>query len=151
MHRGATCTIVKKNALGSEAKCSVYAAFLYVNAALQAHVFARLTGAPCCRFVVNACMHVLANAQVASCLRSFGHATKLDMQVRAARLSGDCSMSMEAQRGIWPTPGYEKACVKRRAQLSVAMLPHCKLTAPAHVLSCLEECYQDTEPFSRPP
>ena len=60
-------------------------------------------------------------------------------------------MDMEAARGRWPLPGYEKACVKRRAQLSVSMLPHCKHTALAHVLSCLEECYQDTEPFVRPP
>lgn len=60
-------------------------------------------------------------------------------------------MSMEAQRSNLPLPGYEKACARRRAQLSLSMLPHCKLTAVAHVLGVLDECYQDTEPFARPP
>ena len=78
-------------------------------------------------------------------------ATTLTVQVRAARLSGDCSMAMEARRGHLPMPGYEKACAKRRAQISVSMQPHCKHAALAHVLSCLDECYQDTAPFSRPP
>lgn len=75
----------------------------------------------------------------------------LGMQIRAARLSGDCSMWMEFKRGNLPWPGYEKACVRRRAELSVASMSHCKLSSLAAVLSNFDACYNDTTPFSRPP
>lgn len=73
------------------------------------------------------------------------------VQIRAARLSGDCSMAMELARGRMPLPGYEKACVRRRAELSVKSMPQCRLSALAAVLSNFDDCYNDTDPFARPP
>lgn len=73
------------------------------------------------------------------------------LQIRAARLSGDCSMAMELARGNVPLPGYEKACVRRRAELSVKSMPQCRLSALAAVLSNFDACYNDTDPFVRPP
>ena len=60
-------------------------------------------------------------------------------------------MKMEMARGNLPWPGYEKACVRRRAELSVSSMQHCKLASLAAVLSNFDACYNDTAPFSRPP
>ena len=53
-------------------------------------------------------------------------------QVRAANLSGDCTAQMEWKRGRTPYwPGYQKSCVRRRAELSVSMNANCKHNAAA--------------------
>jgi inner membrane protease ATP23 len=73
-------------------------------------------------------------------------------EVRAASLSGDCSFKNEAMRGHWALGGQHQACVKRRAELSVAMNPHCGGgRARAAVEAAFKDCFADTAPFDRRP
>ena len=73
-------------------------------------------------------------------------------QVRAASLSGDCSFSQELLRGNIGITGQHKKCVRRRAELSVAMNPACQgPAAKAAVDACFEDCFRDTAPFERIP
>lgn len=77
----------------------------------------------------------------------------LHPQVRAASLSGDCSFTQELLRGNLGITGQHQKCVRRRAQLSVAMNPACQLpgAAKAAVDACFDECFRDTAPFDRIP
>lgn len=72
-------------------------------------------------------------------------------QVRSASLSGDCKYSNEMARGHWNFRGQHQRCVRRRAELSVAMNPHCRYTAKAAVDRAFERCFADTAPFDRIP
>ncbi|KAK9819366.1 hypothetical protein WJX81_004118 [Elliptochloris bilobata] len=72
-------------------------------------------------------------------------------EVRSASLSGDCHYKLELARGNWRFKGQHQRCVRRRAELSVAMNPHCSLTAKAAVDSAFERCFADTAPFDRIP
>ncbi len=75
------------------------------------------------------------------------------LQVRAANLSGDCSFSQELLRGNYGLRAQQQACVRRRAELSVAMNPACAAlgAARAAVDGCFADCYRDTAPFDRVP
>ena len=73
-------------------------------------------------------------------------------EIRAASLSGDCSFRRELDRGnINPVriAGAGQRCVRRRAQLSVSMHPHCPdpETAAKAVARAWEWCYPDMAPF----
>jgi len=48
------------------------------------------------------------------------------LQVRAANLSGDCKMKQEWARGNYGLRGQHKICIRRRAEISVAMNPNCR-------------------------
>ena len=74
-------------------------------------------------------------------------------QVRAANLSGDCNWRMEFDRGNFNFTGQQRACVRRRAELSVAMNPSCQGigAARAAIDGCFDACIADTAPFDREP
>jgi len=74
-------------------------------------------------------------------------------EVRAASLSGDCAFGQELLRGNLGVAGQHKVCVKRRAELSVALNPACAAPgqAAAAVAACFEDCFRDTAPFERIP
>ena len=79
----------------------------------------------------------------------------MDSQIRAANLSGDCSMIQEFLRGnvsiaspsSWA--GVKEKCVRRRAELSVAMNPVCggRVGAGRIVDSVATRCMDDIAPF----
>ncbi len=73
--------------------------------------------------------------------------------MRAANLSGDCSFSQELLRGNLGLVAQQQSCVRRRAELSVAMNPACSGigAARAAVTACFDDCYRDTAPFDRAP
>ena len=74
------------------------------------------------------------------------------LQVRAANLSGDCHVGHEWNRGNFGLRGHHQVCVRRRAQLSVAMNPSCTgARAKAAVDSAFQPCFEDTAPFDRIP
>ena len=73
-------------------------------------------------------------------------------EIRAANLSGDCTFSREFDRGNIGPRNFAAAgqhCVRRRAQLSVAMHPGCKdeETARLAVERAWRVCYHDRAPF----
>ncbi|KAK9808691.1 hypothetical protein WJX72_002015 [[Myrmecia] bisecta] len=73
-------------------------------------------------------------------------------EVRAASLSGDCSWKQELMRGNYGIRSQHQVCVRRRAELSVAMNPHCSgPRAKLAVDTVFAKCFQDTEPFDRRP
>jgi len=75
-------------------------------------------------------------------------------EIRASALSGECDLMEEVNRGnLSNFAGQQTACVKRRAELSVAMNPHCdsKAKAAEAVKAAFERCYYDTSPFMRMP
>lgn len=74
-------------------------------------------------------------------------------QVRAANLSGDCAWGMEFDRGNFNFTGQQRVCVRRRAELSVAMNPSCQGlgVARAAIDGCFDACMADTAPFDRAP
>ena len=74
-------------------------------------------------------------------------------EVRAASLSGDCHFKQELFRGNFGIRGQHQSCVRRRAELSVSMNPHCKLPGMARraVDRAFERCFADTAPFDRIP
>jgi inner membrane protease ATP23 len=51
------------------------------------------------------------------------------LQIRAANLSGDCTLGMEFVRGNLSEAlvGQHKRCVRRRALLSVSLNPYCQV------------------------
>mmetsp|Transcript_30388 Transcript_30388/g.61859 ORF Transcript_30388/g.61859 Transcript_30388/m.61859 type:complete len:215 (-) Transcript_30388:419-1063(-) len=78
-------------------------------------------------------------------------------EIRASALSGECDWSEEVNRGNFATSAQGEKCVRRRAELSVAMNPICadkpdpKATAAAAVSFVFDKCYFDTAPFYRLP
>lgn len=74
------------------------------------------------------------------------------LQVRAAALSGDCTLWSEFLRGNFGIQKQFQACVRRRANLSVQGNPHCKgEKCKAAVDLVMESCLADTAPFDRLP
>lgn len=81
-------------------------------------------------------------------------------EVRAANLSGDCDFTVEARRmpvrlASGGVAGRQQACVRRRAELSVAMHAACGAgadgaadAAARAVAAVWAPCYADTAPFS---
>ncbi|EKX39502.1 hypothetical protein GUITHDRAFT_154436 [Guillardia theta CCMP2712] len=74
-------------------------------------------------------------------------------EIRAANLSGDCKWWQEILRGNTAFLGQGRACIKRRAALSVSMNPACSAPGVAQeaVEKAFERCYADTSPFDRVP
>ncbi|CAM6118711.1 unnamed protein product [Calypogeia fissa] len=73
-------------------------------------------------------------------------------EIRAANLSGDCKWTLELLRGHTNIRQQQQVCVRRRAQLSVAMNPHCSEgDAKKAVDAVWKTCYEDTKPFDRAP
>lgn len=77
-------------------------------------------------------------------------------EIRAAHLSGDCNFKREVDRGNfnpvrWGATGSR--CVRRRAELSVAMHPGCR--DPEQATEAVERawgtCYADPAPFDKVP
>ncbi|PNH09236.1 Mitochondrial inner membrane protease ATP23 [Tetrabaena socialis] len=96
--------------------------------------------------------------------RSFFHVLRCDAAVsggfvpdhgiRAANLSGDCSLWQELSRGNLPRlptawAAQQRACVARRAALSVALNPACGGAAGAAgvVAEMMGGCLADVAPF----
>lgn len=73
-------------------------------------------------------------------------------EVRSATLSGDCNWKMEFFRGNFALAAQHRACVRRRAEISVGMNPHCRgLRAKVAVDAVFDRCFADTAPFDRRP
>ena len=72
-------------------------------------------------------------------------------EVRAANLSGDCHYVNELMRGrvLFNVGGHHQKCVRRRAELSVAMNPNCK--SAQHAKEAVDEVFDrgfnDTAPY----
>jgi inner membrane protease ATP23 len=71
-------------------------------------------------------------------------------EIRAAHLSGDCDLLQELFRGRIPNPfklqDHLKACVKRRAHLSLNMNPHCSDGSAENeklISKVFDRCFQD--------
>lgn len=76
------------------------------------------------------------------------------LQIRAANLSGDCTMYQEFVRGNLSenVVGQHKRCVRRRALLSVSLNPYCQGgKAEQAVADMMPKCFKDTDPFPRVP
>jgi mitochondrial inner membrane protease ATP23 len=79
-------------------------------------------------------------------------------EIRAANLSGDCDFGAEFSRRAADVllggslAARQQACVRRRAELSVAMHAQCAEGGPtavaAHVQRVWAPCYADTAPFA---
>eukprot|EP00947_MAST-08B_sp_MAST-8B-sp1_P006439 g6439.t1 len=73
-------------------------------------------------------------------------------EIRAAALSGDCTFTRELNRGNFGVARQHRACVRRRAILSVGGAPHVsEKQAEIAVDRVFERCYSDTAPFDRMP
>lgn len=74
-------------------------------------------------------------------------------EIRAASLSGDCNAMQEWSRGHLSIASQHKACVRRRAQLSVEANPYCPSEDAARlaVNAVFDSCYDDTAPFDHHP
>jgi len=73
-------------------------------------------------------------------------------EIRAANLSGDCHWKRELNRGNFNIQGQHQICVKRRAQISVALNPHCSQDQAIQAVDNVwNTCYKDTQPFDRVP
>lgn len=77
-------------------------------------------------------------------------------EIRAANLSGDCTVLQEFLRGnMWGSAvfvGQQKRCVRRRALLSVSLNPHCQQgRAEKAVNDMMPQCFKDYEPFLQQP
>ena len=77
-------------------------------------------------------------------------------EIRAANLSGDCTFDREFDRGnVHPLnfSGQGARCVRRRAELSVAMHPGCPdaETARAAVERAWSTCFADRAPLDDHP
>jgi len=68
-------------------------------------------------------------------------------EVRASALSGECSLLHEIYRNNLTLRKGHQECVKRRAEKSIAMNPHCKSIAADAVSAAFKQCYSDKAPF----
>ncbi|KAJ1899567.1 Mitochondrial inner membrane protease atp23 [Coemansia sp. IMI 209127] len=70
-------------------------------------------------------------------------------EIRAASLSGDCTLFQEMMRGNVGFLKHHQVCVKRRAVLSLLANPSCKSKkhAEAAVNKVFQSCFTDTRPF----
>eukprot|EP01126_Amoeba_proteus_P062301 TRINITY_DN844_c0_g1_i1.p1 TRINITY_DN844_c0_g1~~TRINITY_DN844_c0_g1_i1.p1 ORF type:complete len:181 (+),score=19.57 TRINITY_DN844_c0_g1_i1:541-1083(+) len=67
-------------------------------------------------------------------------------EIRANSLSGECSFGNEVKRGHLHTRRQHRACVRRRALISLNHFPHCKDIAES-VVDATWSCYDDRQPF----
>ena len=73
-------------------------------------------------------------------------------EIRAAKLSGECSWSAEWRKGNLDTMTGGLKCVTRHATRSVSQNPFCKGSiAERSVQGMMTKCYRDNEPFVFPP
>ena len=73
-------------------------------------------------------------------------------EIRAAALSGDCTWGREINRGnLGFVAGGGARCIRRRAELSVAMNPACpsKMAAQRAVDEAWDHCFKDRAPFAQ--
>jgi mitochondrial inner membrane protease ATP23 len=68
-------------------------------------------------------------------------------EIRASKLSGECTFVQELSRGNLGFIGYVKDCVKRRAILSVKTNPSCTEKAEQFVDEVWESCYHNKAPY----
>ena len=71
-------------------------------------------------------------------------------EIRAARLSGDCTVSREAKSGNLSIMNSGIGCVNQRAMLAVSNNPMCKAISDRAVEKMMPVCYQDYSPFVAP-
>jgi mitochondrial inner membrane protease ATP23 len=71
-------------------------------------------------------------------------------EIRAENLSGECGIFKELFR-MSSFSGHGKACVRRRAILSVQANPNCAARAEEYVDAALPRCFQDVYPYDRHP
>ncbi len=74
-------------------------------------------------------------------------------EIRASALSGECSLSQELLRLQLPltVSRHFRACVRRRAALSLDALPHCRDSADKALDAAWNRCFNDMEPFDHRP
>eukprot|EP01080_Neovahlkampfia_damariscottae_P007308 gene7308-11627_t len=68
-------------------------------------------------------------------------------EIRASKLSGECTLGQEISRGHFGLIGYVKNCVKRRAILSVQTNPNCSKKAEEFVEKVWDACYHNKLPY----
>lgn len=69
-------------------------------------------------------------------------------EIRAANLSGDCRWTRELARGWWRIRAQHRACVQRRAILSLRDADACRECDVERVVAdVLDSCISDTAPF----
>ncbi|KAG5490041.1 hypothetical protein JKF63_00160 [Porcisia hertigi] len=71
-------------------------------------------------------------------------------EIRAARLSGDCFVGQEAQKGRFNFFEGGQKCVRRRATVAVDRNPVCRGFSERAVDTVFQKCYSDYEPFAAP-
>jgi mitochondrial inner membrane protease ATP23 len=65
--------------------------------------------------------------------------------------SGECSATLEINRGHWKLKSHQEACVKRRAALSLSQNPACNGKVSDFINAAWPLCSRDTEPFDANP
>jgi mitochondrial inner membrane protease ATP23 len=65
--------------------------------------------------------------------------------------SGECSATLEINRGHWKLKSQQEACVKRRAALSLSQNPACDGKVADFINAAWPLCSRDTEPFDANP
>lgn len=71
-------------------------------------------------------------------------------EIRAARFSGDCFTGEEMSKGRLNFTNNGRACVERRAVLSVESNPICRGFSERAVEKMFPRCYYDYEPYAAP-
>jgi inner membrane protease ATP23 len=74
-------------------------------------------------------------------------------EIRAAKLSGDCSLSNELGRGLVffsPASWFHslESCVRRRAELALSAIPECRSRARESVDQVFSPCFSDDSPLN---
>ena len=101
------------------------------------------------RTVVHELVHAYDHCRAkVDWLNCYHHACS---EIRAAHLSGDCYIQEEVSRGNFSLKGQGYACVRRRAELSLANNPKCAKVAQEAVNHVFDMCVKDTSPFIRAP
>ena len=106
------------------------------------------------RTLTHELIHAFDNCRVKLEENNCGHIACTE--VRAANLSGDCDFLVEAGRApvqllSGGLGGAQQRCVRRRAELSLSMHPHCNKNpgdVDRTVASVWSPCYSDAAPFS---
>jgi inner membrane protease ATP23 len=68
-------------------------------------------------------------------------------EIRASMLSGECKFTREFMRGHFNISKQLQHCVKRRALLSLQMVPYCQANAQETLNQVFDSCFKDTTPF----
>jgi inner membrane protease ATP23 len=72
-------------------------------------------------------------------------------EIRAQNLSGECQWTKEVARQNFNFKKQHKECVRRRAELSLSMIPACSANAKISVEKAWASCVKDLEPFHHVP